>query len=95
MNQRLVESVAQIVSAMSEDERRLLSRKLQRAGILQLGELNAAEKSLRVAEIAQDIEEFEELYHAPLSALPAEQWTVTESSLAESSARALSAPFTV
>ncbi|MEM9947073.1 MAG: hypothetical protein AAF810_13525 [Cyanobacteria bacterium P01_D01_bin.36] len=78
MNQRLVESVAQIILAMSEDERRLLERKLQHANLPQLKESEAAEKSLRIAEIAQDIQDFEELYHAPLSDLPAEYWGATD-----------------
>ena len=64
MNQRLVESIALIVLAMSEDERYLL----------ELDESAAADKSLRIAEIAQDIQLFEERYPSPLSALPAEQW---------------------
>mgnify|MGYP001095200346 CR=1 FL=1 len=76
MNQRLVESVAQIVMAMSDDERRLLGRKLQHAGMPQLAAPTDTDKSLRVAEIAQDIQDFEEAYQAPLSALPADQWTM-------------------
>ncbi|MEM9149944.1 MAG: hypothetical protein AAGB19_05770 [Cyanobacteria bacterium P01_F01_bin.3] len=80
MNQRLVESVAQIVLAMSEDERRLLDRTLQRAGLRQLDDLEAAEKSLRITEIAQDIQEFEELHHSPLSELSVEHWLVAEPS---------------
>ena len=80
MNQRLVESVAQIVLSMSDDERRLLGRKLRFAGLQQLDDTAEAEKSLQVAEIAQDIrefeQEFEKAYQAPLSDLPAEQWTL-------------------
>ncbi len=76
MNQRLVESVAQIVLAMSDDERRLLGRKLQHAGMPLLDAPTDTDKSLRVAEIAQDIQDFEEAYQAPLSALPADQWTM-------------------
>ncbi|MGD1864218.1 MAG: hypothetical protein ACFB0D_06655 [Phormidesmis sp.] len=74
MNQRLVESIAQIVLAMSEDERNLLEQKLQQSGEQGLDESAAADKSLRIAEIAQDIQLFEERYPSPLSALPAEQW---------------------
>ena len=80
MNQRLVESVAQIVLAMSEDERRLLNRTLQRADLRQVDDLECTEKSLRIAEIAQDIQEFEELHHSPLSELSVEHWLVAEPS---------------
>lgn len=91
MNQRLVESVAQIVLSMSEEERRLLGRNLQECGLSQWAEPDpvqssariadsaATDKSSRIAELAQDIQEFEELYHPPHhtspSALPAAQWT--------------------
>ncbi len=83
MNQRLVESVAQIVLAMSDDERRLLGCKLQQAGMPQLTASMNADKSLRVAEIARDIQDFEETYQAPLSALPEEQWAMTAASAYE------------
>lgn len=86
MNQRLVDSVAQIVLAMTEDERRLLERKLQGAGLRHLSEPTGSEKSLRVAELAQDIQDFEALYHSPLSALSVEHWMVDDSSSPHSSA---------
>lgn len=76
MNQRLVESVAQIVLAMSDDERRLLGRKLRYAGLQQVSEPSETEKSLRIAEMAEDMKAFEEAYGTPLSALPAEHWTL-------------------
>ncbi|MGB3671072.1 MAG: hypothetical protein WA783_02870 [Phormidesmis sp.] len=88
MNQRLVESVAQIVLAMSDDERRLLGRKLQHAGMPQLTAPTDTDKSLRVAEIAQDIQDFEEAYQAPLSALPADQWTLAGAEAAEATEKA-------
>ncbi|MEL6552895.1 MAG: hypothetical protein AAFQ63_05445 [Cyanobacteria bacterium J06621_11] len=79
MNQRLVESVAQIVLAMSDDERRLLGRKLRYAGLQQIDEPSETEKSLRVAEMAEDMKAFEEAYGTPLSALSAEHWTLPPS----------------
>jgi len=59
MNQRLVESVAQIVMAMSTEERRLLGRNLQDCGLPWPIEPEEDEKSARVAEIAQEIQSFE------------------------------------
>lgn len=76
MNQRLVESVAQIVLAMSDDERRLLGSKLRYAGLKQIDDPTETDKSMRVAEIAHDIQEFEDAYRAPLSALPSDQWSL-------------------
>lgn len=78
MNQRLVESVAQIILSMTDDERRLLDNKLRTDGSRRLPEPSDTEKSLRIAELAQEIHEFEEMYHTPLSELPAERWTVAD-----------------
>ncbi|MEO1637105.1 MAG: hypothetical protein AAFS04_18710 [Cyanobacteria bacterium J06631_9] len=77
MNQRLVESVAQIILTMNDDERRLLERKLQGGGLQRLSEAEA-DKTARIAELAQDICDFEEMYGTPLSELPAERWAVAE-----------------
>ena len=65
MNQRLVESVAQTILAMSEEERELLESMLQRSdGSPQISQAVEKEKSLSVAEIAQDIQTFEQAYSA-------------------------------
>ncbi len=65
MNQRLVESVAQAILAMSAEERQLLESMLQRlSGSSQMDESAEEFKSLSVAEIAQDIQTFEETYGA-------------------------------
>ena len=76
MNQRLVDSVAQIILTMSDDERRLLGRKLRFAGMQQVDEPSETEKSLRIAEMAEDMKAFEEAYGTPLSALSTEHWTL-------------------
>ena len=77
MNQRLVESIAKTILAMNEDERRLLNYKLQSDGLQPLADQGEVDKSLRVAEIAKEIQDFEEMYHTPLSELPAERWAMT------------------
>lgn len=65
MNQRLVESVAQTILAMSAEERQLLESTLQRLiGSSQMDEPAKEVKSLSVAEIAQDIQTFEKTYGA-------------------------------
>ena len=63
MNQRLVESVAQTILAMSAEERQLLESMLQHAnGSSPRKELVEEAKTLRVAEIAQNIRTFEDKY---------------------------------
>ena len=65
MNQRLVESVAQIILAMSAEERELLESLLQRSnGSSQTSQPTEEEKCLSVFKIAQDIQTFEETYNA-------------------------------
>lgn len=85
MNQRLVESVAQIVLSMSNEERRLLERNLQECGLHYWAESEASsepahiaepeeiDKSARIAELAQDIQLFEARHHSAVS--PTTQWT--------------------
>jgi hypothetical protein len=66
MNQPLVESVAQTILAMSDEERQLLESTLQHSKTSsQIDEPTEAVKTFRVAEIAQDIKTFEGKYHAP------------------------------
>ena len=60
MNQRLVESIAQIISAMSDEERQLLGKKVQLPDDSQMSLEEAT--SFRVAELAQDIQAFEKKY---------------------------------
>ena len=70
MNQRLVESVAQTILAMSAEERQLLESKLQRFSDSSQTDEPAEEvesssvKSLSIGEIAQDIQAFEKTYGA-------------------------------
>ena len=78
MNQRLVESIAQFILSMTDDESRLIDNKLRTDGSRRLPEPSDTEKSLRIAELAQEIHEFEEMYQTPLSELPAERWTVAD-----------------
>ncbi|MEN8447134.1 MAG: hypothetical protein ABG776_19215 [Cyanobacteria bacterium J06555_13] len=61
MNQRLVDSVAQIISAMSDEERQSLEQKVQLTDKSQLPIED--DKAFRVAELAQDIQSFEEKYN--------------------------------
>ena len=71
MNQPLVESVAQAILAMSDEERKLLERTLQHSKSSQpMNEPTEADKTFRVAEIAQNIQSFENKYGAsPISEL--------------------------
>lgn len=63
MNQPLVESIAQTILAMSDEERQLLESTLQRSKTSsQIDEPTAEAKTFRVAEIAQDIQSFENKY---------------------------------
>lgn len=65
MNRRLVESVAQTIAAMSEEERHFLATTLNQTESDSYNhELVGAEKSLRIAEIAQSIQAFEDKYNA-------------------------------
>ncbi len=69
MNQRLVESVAQTILAMSEEERQLLEQILKTSDA-QKADFDAADKSFRVAEISKDIQSYEAKYHvAPSQAM--------------------------
>lgn len=68
LRQRFVDSVAQTILSMSVDERQLLERKLKNADQLaEASELKPQDKSLRIAEIAQEIRAFEDEYTVPLS----------------------------
>ncbi|MGB3293052.1 MAG: hypothetical protein WBB01_08705 [Phormidesmis sp.] len=63
MNQRLVKSVAHIISAMSDEERQLLEAEVQAAEDPSQANGSVEEdKSVRVAEVAEDIKVFEEKY---------------------------------
>ncbi len=63
MNQPLVESIAQAILAMSDEERQLLETLLQRAKTSPQMNESPENKSFRVAEIARDIQDFEEKYY--------------------------------
>ncbi|MEO1395276.1 MAG: hypothetical protein AAFV90_20435 [Cyanobacteria bacterium J06634_5] len=62
MNQRLVDSVAQIISDMSDEERQLLEEKVRLAERSQRPVEEA--KTFKIAEIAQDIQSFEKRYNS-------------------------------
>ena len=75
MNERLVDCVAQIILAMSTEERHLLGKILEKGSEQShKKESGEAEKLQRVSEIAEDIRTFEETYHSPLSALSPDAW---------------------
>jgi hypothetical protein len=71
MNQTSVESIAQSILAMSDEERQQLEMQLERfelaniaAGISELANDSSASKSFRVTEVARDIQVFEEKYYS-------------------------------
>jgi hypothetical protein len=71
MNQPLVESIAQTILAMSDEERQLLGSTLAKK-MPQMNEPTEDAKTFRVAEIAQDIQAFENKYSASPKPEPAE-----------------------
>jgi len=101
MNSRLIEAIAQIVLAMSAEERQLLEqiidsasplepplkssdrthngqiarKKNNPAGSAQKDEA-ALSKDAQIAQIAQQMQDFEEKHAMPLSPLPDDQWTL-------------------
>ncbi len=101
MNSRLVDAIAQIVLAMSAEERQLFeqiidsasplkpslnssdktqneqisSKKNNQASPAQKSEA-ALSKDAQVAQIAQQMQDFEEKHAMPLSPLPDDQWTL-------------------
>lgn len=61
MNQRLVKSIAQIISAMSDEERHMLDVQLQLADdSLQANDFLEEDKSFRVTEVTAGMKAFEE-----------------------------------
>lgn len=86
MNQQLVESIAQIVLAMSAEERELFDRRVSQMasssngnGANGNGKINRDDtpsKDAQIAQIAQQMKEFEEQHAMPLSPLPDEQWRI-------------------
>lgn len=54
MNQKLVESLAQIILSLSDEERKLLERKIQEASISQ-----------QIDDLEHRLRRFEERYHMP------------------------------
>jgi len=99
MNSRLVDAIAQIVLAMSAEERQLLEQIIDSASSVELPSNNAdkaqselsssnnqsspAQKSeaalskdAQIAQIAQQMQDFEEKHAMPLSPLPDDQWTL-------------------
>jgi predicted nuclease with TOPRIM domain len=54
MNQKLVESLAQIILSLSEEERQLLENKVQKLSVSQ-----------QVTDLAHRLKSFEEKYHIP------------------------------
>lgn len=72
MNQRLVNSVAQIILSMSEEERRAVAKKVDTDNSpAKPTEPSETNKSFRVAEIAQQIASYESRYPTQQSAAPA------------------------
>ncbi len=74
MNQPLVESIAQAILAMSDEERQLLESTLQRSKSSHyMQEPTEVDKTFRVAEVAQGIQAFETKYSTPPNPKLAEQ----------------------
>jgi hypothetical protein len=72
MNQTSVESIAQSILAMSDEERQQLEAQLDQLKTANIASLiselasdSSASKSFRVAEVARDIQAFEEKYYLP------------------------------
>ena len=81
MNQQLVESIAQIVLAMTAEERqhfeRLVGKKPSNSAS-QNGSQPTVEQSKdeQIAQIAQQMQDFEEKHATPLAPLPDDLWRV-------------------
>lgn len=79
MNRRLVDSVAQIISDMSEEERQLLEEKVR---LVERSQRSVEEaKTFKIAEIAQDIQSFEKKYNSAIG--PSEHCLIGENSTSD------------
>ena len=82
-NSRLVEAIAQIVLAMSAEERQLFEQMIEPAACKNNNSQtsNAQEneaalsKDAQIAQIAQQMQDFEQ-HAAPLTPLPDDQWSL-------------------